>query len=162
MNRTGSETPRFYFALPRLLAKWRGGDPRRAEQNATEAFAGSIGVFGVSFLFFAGSLPATLEAWQRFLLYIPLAFAVWLFWLLVLYLNTLMMKIVRAFGLFRAVPDRHLQSVLIATVATAMALVLVQRGSWMSELAALWIVAVTLNLVAATILSLGNGSRAKA
>jgi hypothetical protein len=154
--------PRFYFALPRLLAKWRGGNSARAEENATEAFAGSIGVFAVSFLFFASFLPTSLEAWTRLCLFIPLTFAVWLFWLLVLSVNSGVIKLVRALGLFRSLPDRHAQSVLISAIATAMAFVLVQRGSWVGEIAALWIVAVALNLVAGAILLLGNGTHAGA
>ncbi|HSV62839.1 MAG TPA: hypothetical protein VLH83_05795 [Chthoniobacterales bacterium] len=150
-------SPRFYFALLRLLAKMRGGDPTSAESNAAEAWFGSVALYGISYLYFAAFVPDTLSWWVRGLFFVALAFLVMLFWLLMLYLNSLILKLLHTVGLFRSLPIRRGQSVLLVVTATAMAVALSQRDSIVSELGAIWLIAVTMNLVAATILALGNG-----
>ena len=82
-----TEFPRFYFALPRLLATFRGGSSERAENNGGEAWIGSIATYVVSYLFFAQLIPVTLGVGPKILSLVLLAFLVWLFWLLALYLN---------------------------------------------------------------------------
>jgi hypothetical protein len=148
---------RFYFALPRLLAMLRGGDPQRAEQNGTEAWVGSIATYVISYLFFAGLIPNGLGSWFDGLCLAVLAFLVWLFWLLALYLNSLILKLLRELGLFTAIPIRRAQSILIATTVTAMAFGLLQRGSLAGELGAIWLTAVAMNLAAAMILAFRDG-----
>lgn len=153
--------PRFYFALPRLLVMFRGGDIRRAENQGVEAWSANIAIYLISYFFFAEFVPLSLAFWLRVPIFAALLFAVWLFWLLALYVNSLVIGALRFCGLFRAIPIRHAQSILIGTTATAMSLHLVQRGGAAKELAAIWLVAVAMNLVAAAILALRNGSRAQ-
>src|SRR5437762_1074364 len=86
------QSPRFYFALPRLLALLRHGDTRRAERNGAEAWAGNVAIFAVSYLFFAQFIPARLAWWLAGPVLIALPFLVLLFWLLVLFLNSLILK----------------------------------------------------------------------
>ena len=159
MNQPSS--PRFYFALPRLLAKFRGGDATRAEKNGAEAWAASLAVYAISYLYFADFIPAALSWWMRALIFVVLAFLVWLFWLLVLYLNSLILKLVHSLGLFRSLPMRRGQSVLVASVATAMAVALAFRNSLVSEVGAIWLIATALNLMAAIILAFHNGEHAR-
>jgi hypothetical protein len=154
------QSPRFYFALPRLLAKMRGGDSARAETNAAEAWFGSLAIYAISYLYFAGFVPGGLRWWMRALFFIALPFLVMLFWLLMLYLNSLILKLLHRVGLFRSLPMRRGQSVLVVTAATAMAVALAQRDSVVSELGATWLIAVAINLMAAVILALGNGDPA--
>jgi hypothetical protein len=97
---------------------------------------------------------------MRAFIFVALAFLVWLFWLLVLYLNSLILKLARSLGLFRSLPIRRGQSILIATVTTAMAVALALRNSFVSEVGAIWLIATALNLVAALILAFNNGDRA--
>jgi hypothetical protein len=156
--RAMTESPRFYFALPRLMSRWRGGDSVRAEKNSAEAWAAGIGVYIVSYLFFAALLPAQFRLWRALLVFIALAFGVWLFWLVMLYLNSLVIKLLRFAGLIRQMPDRHGQSILISTTATVMACSLLTSGSWIADIGALWIIGVTMNLAAAAILAFQNGS----
>jgi hypothetical protein len=153
--------PRFYFALPRLLAKFRGGDATRAEKNGSEAWAASLAVYAISYLYFADFVPDTLSWWTRALIFVALAFLVWLFWLLVLYLNSLILKLVYGVGLFRSLPMRRGQSVLVATTTTAMAVALALRNSFGSEVGAIWLIATAFNLVAALILACNHGDRAR-
>lgn len=153
------EFPRFYFALPRLLARFRGGSSERAENNGGEAWIGSIATYLVSYLFFAQFVPATLGLASTILSFVLLAFLVWLFWLLALYLNSLVIKLLQACGFFRSIPIRRAQSILVAGAVSAMSLQLVQVGGWSAEIAAIWIVAVAMNLAAAAILAFRNGDR---
>ncbi|MFL6589282.1 MAG: hypothetical protein ACJ8M4_03840 [Chthoniobacterales bacterium] len=157
MTESERKSPRFYFALPRLMSKWRGGDSTRAEKNSVEAWAAGIAIYIVSYLFFAAFVSAGFSWWLTALIFIGLAFGTWLFWLVVLYLNSFVIKLLRFVGLIHGVPDRYVQSVLISATATAMAVSLATSGSWMTEIAALWIIAVTMNLAAAAILALQSG-----
>lgn len=151
-------SPRFYFALPRLLALFRHGDSSRGEMNGAEAWAGSIAVFVLSYLFFASLILDRVRGWLAIAAGGALPFLVLLFWLLALYVNSLILKLGRACGLFRALPQRRGQAVLIGITATAMSLQLLQRGALPGEAGAIWLVAVALNLAAAVILAVRNGN----
>jgi hypothetical protein len=153
--------PRFYFALPRLLAKMRGGDSIRAEQNSIEAWAANLAIYLISYLYFAGFIPALDRWWLRSLILVALAFLVWLFWLLVLFVNSLILRLLGSCGLLRWLPIRRGQAVLIAIIATAMAAALLQRGALAAEFGAIWLVATAMNLLAATILAFTNGEPAR-
>jgi hypothetical protein len=151
-------SPGFYFALPRLLALLRHGDSSRAEINSGEAWAGSIAVFVISYLFFAGLFPDNLDLWLTALLLVALPFLVLLFWLLALLVNAQILKLLRASGLFRSLPQRRGQAVLVGIATTAMAFPTAQRGSLSGEIAAIWLVAVALNLTAAVVLAVRHGN----
>jgi hypothetical protein len=86
-----------------------------------------------------------------------LAFLVWLFWLLALYFNALVLKVVTSIGLFRTLPIRRGQSVLVGATTTAMAFALLRRGGVAGELGAIWLAGVAMNLSAALVLALRNG-----
>jgi apolipoprotein N-acyltransferase len=161
MSEANNPRPRFYFSLPRLIALCRGGDPLRSENNATEARVAGLAVYLISFLFFAQFVPANLKTWQSAWAFVGLAFFVCLFWLLVLYLNSLIIGVLRLGGIFRGIPVRRAQSILAGFSTTAMACSLLQRGSWTGEIAAIWLTAVTLNLVAAIVLALHHETRAR-
>ena len=154
-------SPRFYFALPRLLAKMRGGNPNRAEQNSVEAWWANLAIYLISYLFFAGFIPEISNWGLRALIFVALAFPVWLFWVLVLHANSLILKLGASLGLLRSLPTRRGQAVLIVMTATAMAFTLVMRGSFAAELGAIWLVATAINLAAAVILALTNAEPAR-
>jgi hypothetical protein len=160
MKQVIQPTPRFYFALPRLLAKLRGGDTGRAEQNGAEAWFGNAAIYAISYLYFAGFIPQVPSWWKRGLILVALAFLIWLFWLLVLYLNSLILKLLHSLGFIGSFPMRRGQGVLIATATTAMAIALLQRGSFAGEVGAIWLVATAMNLLAALILALTHGEPA--
>jgi hypothetical protein len=162
MNESHQLPVRFYFAFPRLLAMLRGGDAGRAEQNGTEAWVVGIATYVISYLFFAGFVPDTLGWGLRGLTLVVMAFLVWLFWLLALYVNSLILKLLRGLGLFPTIPTRRGQSILIATTVTAMAFWLLQAGPLAGELAAIWLIAVAMNLAAAMILAFRDGDRVRA
>jgi hypothetical protein len=153
----GTDSPRFYFALPRFLALLRGGNPRRVEKNGTEAWVVSIAIYLLTYLFFAGFVPPALPRWIGGLALAGIAFLVFVFWIVALHLNSLILKAARTCGLFRALPVRRGQAVLIVTATTVMAFALLQRGAVAGEIAAIWITGVAMNLVAALILAFRNG-----
>lgn len=148
--------PEFYFALPRLIAKLSGKSARRGEHNALEAHGGGAVIFVISYLLGAQSAYAHAAGWQVATLLLLLLFATWIFWLVVLYINTLILKGMRAVGCFRRTPDVKVQSVLIGTVATIFAAELCRRGSWPAAMGIIWIAAVLANLAAAMVLMLTN------
>jgi hypothetical protein len=153
MNEPDKPRPHFYFSLLRLLAGLRGGDARRCENNWSEACLAGVAIYLISYLFFAQFIPDDLDFWQRTLLFVALLFFVWVFWLVALYLNSLIIQFMRLCGLLQATPTRHAQSVLLVISATAMAISLLQSGSWPAEIGAIWLISVAMNLAAAAILA---------
>ncbi|MEY2528347.1 MAG: hypothetical protein QOJ05_437 [Verrucomicrobiota bacterium] len=163
MNQPDKPRPHFYFSLLRLLAGLRGGNAGRAENNWGEACLTGIAVYLISYLFFAQFVPDELKVWQQALLLVVLVFFICLFWLIVLYLNSLILGLLRLCGLLPAIPVRRAQSVLLGISASAMAWSLLEGGSWPAEIGAIWLIAVAMNLAAAAILALRNdtGDRAE-
>lgn len=159
MNPTVNRDPQFYFSLPRFIALLRGGDTRRSERNAVEAWLVGFIMYLVHYLFFAHFLPARLAPWLSALILIVLAFWVWLFWLLLLYINSVIIQLLRLGGFFRTVAIRRTQSILWGLVTTAMACALLKDSPWVSEIGAIWLVAVAMNLASAVVLVFSNASR---
>jgi len=157
MKQSAKREPLFYFSLPRLVAKICGGNPRRAETNAVEAWAGGLLFYLISYVFFAAQLiPRGLVHWRTVLLLVALVFFVWLFGLLLLYINSLIIKVLRLCGLFRTIPIRRAQSILLGITTTAMAGALLTRESWMRGVGLFWLLAVAVNLASALVLALRN------
>ena len=150
----------FYFPLFRLIAMLRGGSASRAESNAVEAWLTGLMVYLIHYLFFAALLiPSHHSAWLTALLLVALAFWVWLFWLLLLYLNSVIIHVLHLGGFLRAIPTRRLQSILWGIVTTAMAWTLLKSSPAPREVGAIWLVAVAMNLAAAVVLAFSNGAR---
>jgi hypothetical protein len=150
----------FYFPLFRLIAMLRGGSTARAESNAVEARLAGLMVYLIHYLFFATLfLPSNFEPWQTVLFLVALAFCVWLFWLLLLYLNSVIIRLLHLCGLFCAIPTRRLQSILWGILTTAMAWTLLKSSPAPREAGAIWLVAVALNMAAAVVLAFSDGAR---
>ena len=148
----------FYFPFPRLLAKWSGRETVRSERNWLEAISVGILVHLVAYAFaFERFLLSSTLTWQL-LLFIPLAFLVWVFWMIVLYLNSLLIKLLRAGGLLGMMPDRGAQGLIICTMNTGFAWQLVRAESWPRVVGLLWMAAVALNLLAALLLAVTHGA----
>ena len=157
MNKSNRQ---FYFSLFRVLAMPRGGDARRAESNGFEAWLVGLMMFSIHYAFFATLLiPFHLEPWITALLLVALAFWIWLFWLLLLYINSVIIKALHACGLFRTILPRRLQSILWGILTTAMACAFLQRSPALREVGAIWLVAVAMNLTAAVILAFSDATR---
>ena len=155
----GESPPGYYFSLLRLMATFRGGSSRRSETNNTEAWIASVAIYLISYLFFTQFVPETLGLGIRILLLAVLIFPVWIFSLVSLFLNSLLVKLLHVCGLFRALPARRAQSILVSGTASLMSFQLLQGGGWRTEIAAIWLIVVAMNLAAAVILLLRNGDR---
>jgi hypothetical protein len=150
----------FYFSLFRLIVLLRGGDGRRAESNGFEAWLVGLIIYAIHYLFFATLfIPSPLEPWLRALLLVALIFWIWLFWPLLLYINSVIIKALHTCGLFRTIPPRRLQSILWGIITTAMACALLQSSPAMREVGTIWLVAVAMNLTAAVILAFSDATR---
>ena len=95
-----------------------------------------------------GGLPL----WAQVLLLLPLAFVVWIAWLIALFINSLIIRLLRVFRPIRDLSNARVQSVLLGIVTTVFACLLVTRDSWLAPVGLLWVTAVSLNLLAAAIL----------
>ena len=151
--------PRFYFALPRLLAKLGGCSAARTESNWLEANIVGTATHAIAYIFFAHLLLAGLPRWQQFALLLPIAGVVWLFWLLLFALNAVVISLFRAAGLLRRMPESHVQGIAIGALTTVFAFHLITAGSWMRPLGIAWVIAVSLNLLAAIILAFTHAER---
>lgn len=149
-----NESPGNYFALPRLIRKLRGGDATRSEGNWLEAYVPGAVVYLISYLFVANLLLPELNWWQAAIALPLLLFGLWIAWLIVLYLNSLIARGCERIGLCVDLPRRRVQSVLMGILTTMLAAQLLTANPCLRTIGALWIVAVALNLAAALMLAL--------
>ncbi len=150
----------FYFSLLRLITLLRGGDPGRTESNGLEVLVIGLTIYLIHYFFFATQIiPSNLESWLTALLLVALAFWIWLFWLLLLYINSVIIKLLRMGGLFRAIPTRRAQSILWGISTTAMACTLLESSPSLREFAAIWLVMVAMNLASAAVLAFSDAAR---
>jgi len=144
----------YYFALPRLCQRLHGRGNEVSENNAIEAYVGSVGTFIVTFLLAWQTFTHNLNGWPIIVLFLLLILAVWIFWLLVFYINSLAIKVLRRTGLFRSASNRHAQDLFIGIVVAALAYQLSILPSWMHYVGILYLIALGLNLMAAILLTL--------
>ena len=151
--------PRFYFALPRLITKLRGGSAAPTENNWVETISVGGAVHLLVFIFAAHLLLRGLVLWQQILLLLPLVFLVWIFWLVLIYINSVLIKLLRTRGWLRDVPNSRVQSFLIVTMTTALSGRLLLMETWARVVAGMWIAAVLLNLFATALLAISHANR---
>lgn len=144
--------PQFYFALPRLFAALSGGSAARSESNAVEAHVGSVVVFVVTYLFLATFVPIH-NALLHVVALIVLAFLTWIFWLVLVYLNSVILWPLRRAGFLKTSSSARPQSVMVGFETTIFALVLAQHTDATRFVGKLWIAAVCVNMLAAIALS---------
>jgi hypothetical protein len=143
-----------YFALLRLLGKMRGLSATRSEGNWIEAYIAGNAVFLISYLFVASLFWPKLHGWQAALMLLLLVPGVWIAWLIVLYLHSLVVKLCWALGLCTDLSRNRVQSVLMGIVTTVLAAQLVAAGPWLRWVGTIWIGVVAFNLAAALFLAL--------
>lgn len=132
----------FYFALPRLLARSR----QRSEKNAAETNFVGILLHIVVYCFAFEVLLGTSPLWTQLVLAIPVAFVVWLFWLLFFYVSNLVIHPFRPRRMAAA------QSISMCSLTSACAVFLLVDGSWTRWIGVIWLTLVALNLVATSLL----------
>ena len=144
----------FYFALPRLVAHLSGGNGARSEQNWIEANIVGGAIHLIAYLCVARVLLGGLPLWSQLLLAVPVAFVVWILWSVFFPLDALLIAVLRRCGLMRGLPDDRAQGFIIAIMVTALTCWMVSLRTWMAPIGAVWLLGVTLNVVAAGALAL--------
>ncbi|MBA3651545.1 MAG: hypothetical protein H0W66_08735 [Chthoniobacterales bacterium] len=144
----------YWFALPRLMAHLAGRKVRRAEFSRGEAYGLGLLVFGIGCVFLAHALLAVVRPWpMRFLCLLITPVAIWIACLLVYFVNWLLAGLLRSLGLYSAPTNNPLQSVMIISLITLLALLLLRDESgWLQSLGAFWLALLALNLLSAVIL----------
>lgn len=137
----------------------RGGTDKVSESNAAESYLGSIGIFIITFVFGLQLFAERFSGWSVIAFDLVLVFAVWIFWLIVFYINSLIVKLLRACGLFRETPNRRAQDIFIAIVLAAMAYRLSILHGWLGWIGWLCLCALGANFLAAILLKLIPNTR---
>jgi hypothetical protein len=150
----GRNKTSFYFSLPRLVGKILGRSSNPSEGGSLEAYAGSLVIFVITYLFFVDLATAQLTGWKTVPLGVLIGFAVWIFWVAVLYLNSFLIQGLHLVGFFRRTPSLHLQDVLIGVLITLFSVELSIRNSWLRWGGILWLMFLLSNLAAALVLRL--------
>jgi hypothetical protein len=160
MRRIDAGRPRFHFAFPRLCTRFGGGDATAVETNWAEANIVGAAVMLISYLALRGWIVRGAASISRELLFVvPLVLTTWIFWLVALYLDSLVLRLLRAIGLLSRASNADAQSVMVAMITTAFAVQLTGERGWPHLLGWLWIAAVCANLLAAMLLALTSRAR---
>ncbi len=125
------DQPQYYFALPRLVASQLGWNAARTESNWLEA--NIVGGFEhlIWYAFAAHTLLPVCRRGNKSRCSFRLAFCVWICWLLVIYLNSVLIRLLRVCGLLRDLSNARAQSVLLGIVTTGFAFYLARtRPGW--------------------------------
>ena len=143
-----------YFALRRLWLLARGKKAERSEADWREAHFPGYFIFLISYLFAANIISDCDIGVDDIPWLVALAFATWLGWLLILYLNSLAAGLCRRVGLFTDLPPSRIQSVLIGLLTSVFAADLLLAPWCIRWIGAFWLLAVASNLAAAFVLAL--------
>jgi hypothetical protein len=142
-----------YFSFFRLLARMRGGSSERSENNWIEAHGVGWIIYLVSFAFGAQLLWSQTVGWKFIVDLTVLAFLIWLAWLIILYLDLFVIRLLRLCGVCREISNRAVQSALILALTTALALLLARSDSWLRVIGMGWLLVVVANFFSFLILS---------
>ena len=145
----------FYFALPRLLVSFLGERPLRSENSFGEAlFAGAIAVVlpWLALLELTGSFQCSL-GW---LSAIALLAAVTPLWLIVFYLNSLLIGLFRRARVLRNYTNRTLQGVVALIIVTLSSVCVAFSESHIRWAGLMTLTLIALDLFAAVALPLAN------
>ena len=143
------DTQRGYvFALPRVIAKLFGAKPRRAEWSGAEAYGVCALVFGITYVFSARELLVFVRPWPaRLLALFVLPFAVWVAFLLLYYVISLLIRTLRQLRLYKARTNDQFQHVVIMLLTTAISLHFLRDPiGWISALGVTWFLLLGTNI----------------
>ncbi len=143
----------FYFALPRLCSRLLGGKGERSERSAVEAFGVGVWMYFIHFGYAALALRLNDLSVASLLLIVLVAAAVWIWWLLIFYANSLVAKLLAMTPAFRSMPLREIASMIFCAETTLIAIALTRANSIFRWLALAWLIAVVLNGVAAIVIA---------
>lgn len=148
----------FYFALPNLASRLRGQIRERVEGDPIEARLPGLAIFIVTCSFAFKMSANRLSGWQLEFFIVALPFTAFFFWVVILYLNSLVVRLLRTIDLFKSVPNNRAQSVLICGLTTLFAGTLAISASWMRFVGFAWIAGLALNLAAAAVIAIDDAT----
>ena len=139
----------YAFALPRLVSRLTGRKARRAEFSSAEAYGLGILVFGISCVFVARALLPIVRPLALYLVVLfVLPFAIWVAFLLLYYLNSLVIAPLRKLGFYSAVTNNPCQHIVIVLLTTGIALHFLRAESlWVKSLGLFWFGLLCLNIL---------------
>lgn len=149
----------YAFALPRLVARIAGRQPRRAEFSRWEAYGLGILVFGISCVFAARLLlpfvrPGFLQGLGLFLL----PPAIWMAYLVLYFINAQIVALLRKLGLYSAPTNNPFQHFVIMTATSWIALLFLEdECDWVKSLGVFWLALLGANLFSIVILRILRG-----
>lgn len=149
----------FYFSLPRLLSRITGHGSHVSEGGFFETCLGTLIVLLIPYFFLVDLAMNHASRWMGFVTGVALLFAIWIFWLVVLYLNWVMIQVLHGLGFFRGVTERHLQDILVGLIITFFASELSILNSWVRWIGISWFIVLAMNLAAALSLALMDTRR---
>ena len=150
MNDSTTTPIGYAFALPRLAARLAGRKVRRAEFSAGEAYGLGFLVFGLSCVFVTRLLfpfvrPVVFQA--LFLCLLPIA--IWVAFLILYYLNFLVIAVLRRVGLYSAITNNPFQHTVIMSLITGIACSFLRdECDWVKSLGVFWLGLLSFNLLA--------------
>ncbi|CAN5481214.1 hypothetical protein BH20VER3_BH20VER3_21310 [soil metagenome] len=149
MKKEGEEVG-YKFALPRLIARIGGRPVPRSELCRWEIYGLGFLVFGLNGIFAGRAfLPLVRSFPARILFLCLLPFALWIAFLLLYYVDALVVAGLRRLGLYHAITNKPFQSLVIMVLTTGLAAILIRdETGWMRSLGALWCGLLLLNLLA--------------
>ena len=152
MNTPEPGTAGYYFAFPRLIQRLFGGTTERRENNWIEAYGTGVFMYLISYAYAVGWFELRRDSVLSLIALVPLAFGMWIFWLIVVYLNSLIIKAMRVAGWIDRSSKIGAQSVLLSALTSFFALEVARMNSNVRWFALAWFVIVTLNLLSAAVL----------
>jgi hypothetical protein len=148
MKGAGTRPLGYAFALSRLVARSTGRKPRRAEFSGLEAYGLGLLVFGMSCVFVARSLLFVRPTVFYLMVLLILPFAIWIGFLLLYYLNSLVVALLRRLGFYSAVTNNPFQHIVIMSLISLVAFqFLLEEPVWVKSLGVFWLGVLSLNLL---------------
>ncbi len=148
--KAASTRPHGYaFPLSRMVARLTGRKPRRGEFSGAEAWGLGLVVFGICCVFVARALLPFVRPSALYLIVLfVLPFATWIAFLLLYYLNSLVITLLRKLGLYSAATNNPFQHIVIMSLTSLIALHFVsEKPTWVTSLGVFWLGLLSLNLL---------------
>jgi hypothetical protein len=143
----------FAFACSRLVARLGGREVRRAKWSGLEAYSVCLLVFGISWVYAARAIPLVVRPFAlQIVIFVTLPVLLWLIHLLLYYLISLGIRLLRRLGLYSAPTNDPIQHLFFILLTTFLSLSLLQSEAiWLESLGGLWLALIALNLLSIVI-----------
>jgi hypothetical protein len=140
MKKDESSQRGYVFALPRVIVGLVGKKPRRAEWSRAEAYGVGLLVYAIGCVFFGReTLIFVRPTFARLPVLLIVPVAVWAFLLLLYYLVSLVIRLLRNLHLYSGRNDRFQHYVIMLLTSLIALHFLRQPLGWMGALGTVWL-----------------------